>query len=135
MILGNITQYIPPGSYLETSDRIEVTITATCSKSTGGSNVSSLKYTVLKSEAIGDIANIEGVLTIHEGDGKKQNPTQKYSKFIPPGSYQLTSSNIRIELSAFCRTVDGMMVQSHLRYIPSLPITDILNDNGHLLCD
>lgn len=135
MSTPQINQYIPAGSYIESSRDIEITLVANCARSMGGSQISTLKYTVLDSQTIGDIANENGVLTIHKGNGSAKNPNQKYSEFIPAGSYQNSSTEIRVEIRALCLKTNGDLNQARVKYGTSFPIKDIMNINGNLVFD
>ena len=59
----------------------------------------------------------------------------KYSSYVPAGTYQITSKDISITVNALCEAVDGSWVQSlPLTYTPqdAQTCTDLSNNNGQL---
>ncbi len=127
-----LNQYVPAGSYQLTSNNISITISANCQLPNGGNNPSTLTYTSEQADNISDISNNGGVLYITPGNGSTPNPTNRYNEYIPAGSYQLTSSNININLGANCQRMDGSYNQSSISFNPSTAISDISNNNGNL---
>lgn len=128
-------QYIPKGSYLITSRNISITITANCRQSNGNIIPSNLSFSQEEALKIRDIANIEGKLTIFSSDSPEPNPTTNLGPYVPAGSYQLTSENVTITLSATCEQTGGNWIQSQpLKYTSNEAsnFRDIANIEGNL---
>ncbi|MCP4343995.1 MAG: hypothetical protein GY795_00535 [Desulfobacterales bacterium] len=88
--------YVPNGSYRETSHNIKVILSADCIRRDGTVNTDTLDITNLNNA---DIANIDGKLVNKATDSSQQAVDGSY---VPKGSYQDTSSNITVTLSADC---------------------------------
>lgn len=131
---NNYGQYVPAGSYQLTSSNITVTISAQCEQTGGAMVPSTLNYTASEAANIGDIPNLEGVLTLSLGDGKQPNPTNNFGEYVPAGSYQLTSSDITITISAQCQQTGGNWVASKVSFTTgqAANIRDIANIEGTL---
>lgn len=132
----NANQYIPEGSYLLTSQNVEVTINAECQQ-TGGNWIQSSPLSFSQAEAakIRDIANIEGKLTVFKSDSPEPNPTNQLGPYVSAGSYQLTSRNITVTLNARCEQTGGNWIQSDpLKYSSQEAgdFKDIANIEGQL---
>jgi hypothetical protein len=129
--MASSSPFIPGGSYQESSDNIVVTISATCLNLSQEPVSALLTFSETQLNNVLDIANENGVLTMLPGSGTPPNAS---NQFIPAGSYQNSSSNILITISANCKTVAGNMVSSQTKYSASQAATlmDIQNYNGSL---
>ncbi|TRX35530.1 hypothetical protein FNW52_10850 [Flavobacterium sp. ZT3R18] len=135
-IVENITNLIftPGGSYLETSKSVNVTINAFCAKRDGSiANSAPLSYTTEQAQSFPDIANDNGNLV-----SQVVSPGTLVNEMgiaVPAGSYQKTSSEIVITLSALCQKINGTWVNSTLTYSASeaqnYPL-GIVNNDGNL---
>jgi len=88
-----------------------------------------------------DIANVNGLLFVILRDGssnqpRSQNSSQSLGKFIPAGSYQRTSRNVRVSIFGICQLFDGSWetVQQPLQYSSeqAQQMKDICNIDGQL---
>ncbi|PZN73005.1 MAG: hypothetical protein DM484_23485 [Candidatus Methylumidiphilus alinenensis] len=131
---ASVAQYIPAGSYQNTSSAISIQIQAQCTSASGSQVASSLTYTTAQAVSIGDIGNINGVLTIATGNSAIKNGTNKFGQYVPAGSYQGSSSGISVTISATCLNAQGNSVASTLTYTTTqaATISDIENKNGVL---
>ncbi|MEI6358182.1 MAG: hypothetical protein WCP53_13940, partial [Verrucomicrobiota bacterium] len=111
-----------------------IQIQAQCKPISGSPVASSLTYATTQVLSIGDIGNINGVLTIATGNGYINNGTNKFGQYVPAGSYQGSSSGITVTISANCLNVQGNSVASSLTYTTAQAanIQDISNNNGVL---
>ncbi len=129
-------QYVPAGSYQNSSSSISVTINAQCTRFDGGVIPSTLTYTTDVAVVIDDIANSNGKLVMPAGkDPSQPNPTNKFGQYVPAGSYQNSSSDISIILNAECEQTGGNRVQSPpLTFLATdaVNISDIENREGTL---
>ena len=93
-----------------------------------------MNYTTTQATTIGDIGNSNGVLTIATGNGSAPNGTNLFGPYVPVGSYQHSSQDISITLSANCLNANGSPVASSLTYTTTQAATiqDIANSNGAL---
>jgi len=114
--------YVPNGSYRQTSINIQVTLSADCETVSGSWTHSTLDLT--NSNYV-SVENNNGTLTI----SGSASPTPGY---VPGGSYQQTSKNIRVTLSADCQKTDGSRNHSLLD-ITNLNNADVENQNGVLV--
>lgn len=128
-----MAQPIPSGSYQGSCDNISAyddTLRARCQTEEGDWINSRLDD---YSECDGDIGNIDGRLTCSRDD--RRDDRGDYG--IPPGSYQETCRNERVEsgdLIADCADRNGRLRHSELqnhRFCRG----DISNDNGNLRCN
>ena len=129
-------QYVPAGSYQNSSTEISITLNAKCEQ-TGGNVVVSTPLTFLATDAatIGDIENREGVLRVIPGNSSTPNTANKYGQYVPAGSYQNSSSDISITLNAKCEQTGGNVVTSpSLTFLATdaATISDIENREGTL---
>lgn len=131
---NNYGQYVPSGSYQLTSSNITITISANCEQTGGAMVPSTISYPATQAANMVDISNQEGVLTIAGGNGNQPNPTNNLGEYVPAGSYQLTSDNISVTISAQCEQTGGAMVPSTITYTTNqvANISDIANIEGVL---
>ncbi len=114
-------QFVPNGSYKETSRSIKVVLTAECKKIDNSWQTSSLELTNLNHV---HVVNANGVL--------KANPGNiSLSGYIPDGSYKKTSRNIKVVLNASCKKVDGSWQMCSLE-LTNLNDAYVVNVNGVL---
>lgn len=97
--------YIPWGNYRDSVSDIKVTLSATC---TANNVTGSLDIT---NATTGDITNNNGVLQQSATGVQRDNTLGAY---VPSGSYQSNSSNIKVVLSATCKNSKGQPVSSSL---------------------
>ena len=109
-------QYVPSGSYKQTSRDINVTLSAECKKIDGSWQSSTLDLTNLDNA---DVVNIDGVLKIEP------------SSYLPGGNYIQTSRDINVILSAECKKIDGSWQSSTLN-LTNLNNADVVNVDGVL---
>ena len=131
---ASVAQYIPAGSYQGSSSEITIQIKAQCTPISGSPAASSLTYTTAQAVSIGDIGNINGVLTIATGNSAIKNSTNQFGQYVPAGSYQGSSSGITVTISASCLNNQNQSVASSLTYTTAQAanIQDISNNNGVL---
>lgn len=129
--MTSTSPFVPGGSYQESSDNIVVTIAATCLNLSQQPVSSALTFSEAQLNNVVDIANENGTLTLMTGSGTLSNAS---NQFIPAGSYQNSSSDILITISAGCKTLAGSIVSSETKYSASQATTlmDIQNYNGSL---
>ncbi len=129
-------QYVPAGSYQNSSSNISVTINAQCKRFDGGVIPSTLTFTTDVAVVIDDIENRDGKLLMLAGkDPSQPNPTNLFGQYVPAGSYQNSSSDISITLNAACEQTGGNVVQSPaLTFLATdvTTISDIENREGTL---
>ena len=130
----SVSPFIPAGTYQQSSNDVQVTLSANCYCADGGFSQSSLTFTQMQLQGICDISNDNGTLTLVQGEGFT-NPVNTGSPFVPAGSYQNSASNIEITIQALCRNDTGIYVPSSILYSLSdtSGITSIANTNG-MLC-
>ena len=130
----SVSPFIPAGTYQQSSNDVQVTLSANCYCEDGGFSQSSLTFTQMQLEGICDISNDNGTLTLVQGEGFP-NPVNTGNPFVPAGSYQNSASNIEITIQALCRNDTGINVPSSILYSLSdtSGITSIANTNG-MLC-
>jgi hypothetical protein len=131
---ASVAQYVPAGSYQLSSSDLSIEIQAQCCTESGDTVLSTLQYTSTEAFGIQDIGNINGVLTIVSGNANILNGNNSLGSYIPAGSYQQSSSNITVTLSANCLNISGQSVPSSLTYTASdaASFSTIMNDNGVL---
>lgn len=134
MTSSSCSPFIPAGSYQESLSAntvITVTLTATCKNESGGSNQSTLTFNSGALSGIDDISNNNGTLTLESGSG---SPINTENPYVPAGSYQNSSSDIQITLSANCRNEKGDGVTSSITYTEAdaKKFSGIENNNGYL---
>ncbi|MFN9426474.1 MAG: hypothetical protein ACK6CO_05765 [Cyanobacteriota bacterium] len=134
MTSSSCSPFIPAGSYQESLSAntvIQVTLTATCKNESGGSNQSTLTFNSGALSGINDISNDNGNLTLESGSG---SPINTENPYVPAGSYQDSSSDIQITLSANCRNEKGDGVNSSITYseADAKKFSGIENNNGQL---
>ncbi len=134
MTSSSCSPFIPAGSYQESLSAntvITVTLTATCKNESGGSNQSTLTFNSGALSGINDISNDNGTLTLESGSG---SPINTENPYVPAGSYQNSSSDIQITLSANCRNEKGDGVTSSITYseADAKKFSGIENNNGYL---
>jgi hypothetical protein len=134
MTSSSCSPFIPAGSYQETlsaNTDITVTLTATCKNENGGSNQSTLTFNSGALSGINDISNDNGNLTLESGSG---SPINTENPYVPAGSYQNSSSDIQIMLTATCRNEQGDAVTSSIGYseADAKKFSGIENNNGNL---
>ncbi len=133
MTASSCSPFIPAGSYQESlsSNTIQVTLAATCQNETGGSTQSTLTYNSSNLSGYADISNNNGNLTLVLGSG---SPINTENPYVPAGSYQNSSSDIQITLTATCRNEKGDGVTSSITYSEqdAKKFSDIENNNGNL---
>jgi hypothetical protein len=133
MTASSCSPFIPAGSYQESlsSNTIQVTLSATCQNETGGSTQSTLTYNSSNLSGYADISNNNGNLTLVPGSG---SPINTENPYVPAGSYQNSSSDIQITLTATCRNEKGDGVTSPITYSEqdAKKFSDIENSNGYL---
>jgi len=93
--VASVAQYVPQGSYQQSSSGITIELQAQCRSQSGALVPSTLTYTTTQALGIGDIGNDNGVLTIAAGNADLPNPTNTLGAFIPAGSYQSSCSDQR----------------------------------------
>ncbi|MCH2231541.1 MAG: beta-N-acetylglucosaminidase domain-containing protein [Crocinitomicaceae bacterium] len=136
--LPNLTlpadQYLSQGSYLKTSTDITIEISANCEMPDGTWKKSTLKYTADQTGNLTDIANTNGQLTLESSGPLVKNTHINYGKFVPAGSYQITSNDIQITIFAECLNDKQIASKSSLSFAASenSTIEDIKNINGVL---
>ena len=126
--------FIPGGTYQESlsaGTAIKVTLAALCNNG-DGFVPSTLTYDSSEISAYMDIANIYGTLTLMPGRG---NPINTENPFIPAGSYQNSSGDIEIILSATCANDNGVATESFVTYSAhtAKQFKTIENLNGYLV--
>lgn len=134
MTSSSCSPFIPAGSYQESLSAntvITVILTATCKNANGGSNPSTLTFNSGALSGINDISNDNGTLTLESGSG---SPVNTENPYVPAGSYQNSSSDIQITLSANCRNEKGDGVNSSTTYseADAKKFSGIENNNGQL---
>ncbi|MEB3317362.1 MAG: jacalin-like lectin [Cyanobacteriota bacterium] len=131
---ASAAQYVPAGSYQQTSTQITIELQAQCRSATGDLLSSSLTFTTEQAVGIADISNENGVLTIVTGNGDIFNPHNSLGAFIPSGSYQTSSSNVSVTLSANCLNSNQQSVPASLTYTSNeaASFETIENNNGSL---
>jgi hypothetical protein len=133
MTASSCSPFIPAGSYQESlsSNTIQVTLAATCQNETGGSTQSTLTYNSSNLSGYADISNNNGNLTLVLGSG---SPINTENPYVPAGSYQNSSSDIQITLTATCRNEKGDGVTSSITYTEqdAKKFSSIENSNGYL---
>lgn len=134
MTSSSCSPFIPAGSYQESLSAntvITVTLTATCKNESGGSNQSTLTFNSGALSGIDDISNNNGNLTLGTGSG---SPINTENPYVPAGSYQNSSSDIQIMLTATCRNEQGAGVTSSIGYseADAKKFSGIENNNGQL---
>ncbi len=130
----SISLFIPAGSFQESLSPgtvIQVNLEAQCTAENQQSNASSLTFNSGELNGIGDIANNNGSLALEPGSGNPQNTA---NAFVPAGSYQNSSSDIQITLTATCNNELGQPINSSITYTPqqAAEYSDISNNNGNL---
>jgi len=132
--VASVAQYVPQGSYQQSSSGITIELQAQCRSQSGALVPSTLTYTTTQALGIGDIGNDNGVLTIAAGNADLPNPTNTLGAFIPAGSYQSSCSDISVSLKANCLNSNQQSVASTLSYTSSEATTflTIENNNGVL---
>jgi len=127
-------QYIPAGSYQGSSSAISITLSAQCTNASGQTGSSSLTFTAAEVGSIGDISNDNGNLKLISGSNSSVNATNKYGQYVPAGSYQNSSSDIMVTISATCSSPNGATSSSSLVYSSDVAstIVDITNNNSEL---
>lgn len=123
--------FIPAGSYQDSSNNLQVTLSAICINLPGKSVPASLTYNETQAEGSMDIANLNGVLTLLSGSG---DPDNANNSFLPAGSYPNSSSSISVVLMASCQKVADTYVSASLDLDENqaAEMTDIANENGLL---
>lgn len=126
--------FIPAGSFQESLSPgtvIQVGIEAQCTVDNNQSKTSSLIFDSGELDGIGDISNNNGSLSLEAGTG---NPPNTANAFAPAGSYQNSSSGIKITLTATCNNRHGKPVKSSITYTQkqAKQYYDISNCNGYL---
>jgi hypothetical protein len=131
---ASVAQYVPAGTYQQSSSDLSIEIQAQCRSTSGATVTSTLQYTSTEAFNIRDISNNNGVLTIVSGNADILNGSNSFGNYIPAGSYQQSSSGITVTLSANCLNSQGQSVPSSLTYLASNAgsFVDIANDNGVL---
>lgn len=132
---ASVSQYVPNGSYLQSSSDITVTIQAQCRSQSGALQASSLQYTSSQAFDIGDISNNDGVLTLVSGNANILNASNGLGAYVPAGSYQGSSSNITVTVMADCLNGQNQSVPSSLTYTSTeaASFSNIVNTNGALV--
>lgn len=134
MTSSSCSPFIPAGSYQESLSAntvIQVTLTATCKNESGGSASSSLSFNSGALSGIEDISNSNGTLLLVSGSG---SPINTENPYVPAGSYQNSSSNIQVKLTATCLSEKGDGVTSSITYTEAdaKKFSGIENNNGDL---
>lgn len=131
---ASVAQYVPQGSYQQTSSEITIELQAQCRNESGDLVSSSLTYTTTQAYGIGDISNDNGVLTIVPGNAEIFNSNNTLGSYIPAGSYQGSSTDISLTISANCLNDNQQSVPSSLTYAASeaASFENIINNNGSL---
>jgi hypothetical protein len=132
---GSVAQYVPPGTYQQSSSEITVTLQAQCKNSAGTEVSSTLTYTASQAMTIGDISNDNGNLTIVTGNGNLFNSANNLGIYVPSGSYQNSSSSVSVTLSAHCLNGNQQSVPASLTYTSTeaASFANIANTNGALV--
>ena len=127
-------QFVPVGSCQFSSSNITITIQAKCKPLSGDPLASSLTYGSSRQFGIGDIKNINRVLTLLPPDGTASTSNNRLGTYVPAGTYQASSLDITIILSAHCNNSQGQPVPSTLTYSANeaASFTDIANIDGQL---
>lgn len=123
--------FIPAGSYQDSSNNLQVTLSAICINLAGRPVPASLTYNESQAEGSMEIANLNGVLTLVSGSG---DPDNANNSFLPAGSYP-NSSSISVVLMASCQKVADTSVSASLDLDENqaAEMTDIANENGLLV--
>lgn len=134
MTSSSCSPFIPAGSYQESLSAntvIQVTLTATCKNAGGGTASSTLSFNSGALSGIEDISNSNGTLVLVSGSG---TPINTENPYVPAGSYQNSSSNIQVELTATCLSEKGDGVTSSITYTEAdaKKFSGIENNNGDL---
>jgi hypothetical protein len=134
MTSSSCSPFIPAGSYQESLSAntvIQVTLTATCKNVSGGTASSTLSFNSGALSGIEDISNSNGTLVLVSGSG---SPINTENPYVPAGSYQSSSSNIQVKLTATCLSEKGDGVTSSITYTEAdaKKFSGIENNNGYL---
>lgn len=134
MTSSSCSPFIPAGSYQETlasNTVIQVTLFATCKNESGESVQSTLTFNSGGLSGYNDISNANGKLTLESGSG---SPTNTENPYVPAGSYQNSSADIQITLTATCMSEKGDPTTSNITYSEkdAKKFSDIENNNGNL---
>ncbi len=132
--VASVAQYVPQGSYQQSSSEITIQLQAQCLSQSGALVNSNLTYTTTQAMGIGDISNDNGVLTIVPGNANNPNPINTLGAFIPAGSYQTSGSDVSVTLKANCLNNNQQSVASSLSYTPgeATSFLTIENNDGVL---
>lgn len=115
-------RYVPSGSYQKSAQDISVHLYAKAQKR---------DQDWIDSGA--DITHLQGGLVNLDGSLHPENAAEPSSGFVPSGSYERTSRDVDVVLTARCRTRSGDWLWSTLditRYDPAQG--DIANIDGNL---
>jgi hypothetical protein len=126
-------QYVPAGTYQLTSTGISITIKAKCKNTANNYLASNLTYSLIDASVIGDISNVNGVLTIVEGSSSIPNASHQWGEYVPAGSYQLNSKDIEVTINGTCDKSGGGSVQSPPLTFAAVTadcISDLSNNEG-----
>jgi hypothetical protein len=121
---------LPYGSYQQTCRNIRnngYRLDATCQKRNGDWRSTSLDYRYCRGAIVNDNGHLRCSNSGDNGD--------RWRGRVPPGSYQQTCQNIRVDgnrLTASCQKRNGGWHDSSLRNFNYC--RGIENDNGHLRC-
>jgi len=134
MTSSSCSPFIPAGSYQESLSAntvIQVTLTATCKNASGGTASATLSFNSGALSGIEDISNSNGTLVLVSGSG---SPINTENPYVPAGSYQNSSSNIQVKLTATCLSEKGDGVTSFITYTEAdaKKFSGIENNNGDL---
>jgi hypothetical protein len=113
-------EYVPNGSYKKTSRNIKVTLSAECQKQDGIWQPSTLDITDLNQP------------TVENDNGTLKSVSIPRGGYVPTGSYQETSRNIKVILTAECQKQDGTWQPSTLDITNLAYGVDVANNNGQL---
>ena len=127
------TPFIPAGSYLKTSENVQITIEADLKKLDGTLQFAQITFYALEAKEYSNIINNNGVLETLKGE----QPNTVAHSYFPDGSYLFSSDvgSLQVTINALCRNQSGYLVASKpltFKYSEISSIEDISNKNGNL---
>lgn len=131
--------YLPPGSYITTSQNIRLTLSATCQDPKGRQYDQTLELTTFDGAV--DIINDNGKLhqskqPINPNDLERIHDAKQRlncGRYVPDGTYLLSSSNVHVTLSATCQRINpNEWKDSTIDLTPFTAEVLIENDDGDL---
>jgi len=118
-----MSRFVPQGSYLQSASQVNVNLYGKAQRRdqswiATGANITNLS---------GGLVNLDGSL-------QPESDPVPNAGYIPNGSYQKTTENVSVALSAYCRKIDGSWQWATLDISKYTPASgDIANINGELV--